>query len=192
MKNIFTTIAATAATSVALSLVMAQQAQAIAFNFNWQGDSGYSATGMFSYDETTAPTIISESGPGPTNYLQSLMVSFFDPGGNPLQSFNTVANGVSESRFFQFNFDTSTQTLFGAFDVGGGTGVIGEQFLQGTIGDGLRLVQDVDQISQSIELDRNSGEITVSAKSVPEPASVLGLLAFGAMGVGSALKRKKA
>ncbi|HAX87862.1 MAG TPA: PEP-CTERM sorting domain-containing protein [Cyanobacteria bacterium UBA11370] len=192
MKNIFTTIAATAATSVALSLVMAQQAQAIAFNFNWQGDSGYSATGMFSYDETTAPTIISESGPGPTNYLQSLMVSFFDPGGNPLQSFNTVANGVSESRFFQFNFDTSTQTLFGAFDVGGGTGVIGEQFLQGTIGDGLRLVQDVDQISQSIELDRNSGEITVSAKSVPEPASVLGLVALGAMGVGSALKRKKA
>ncbi len=185
-------MAATAVTSAALSLVMAQQAQAIAFNFNWQGDSGYSATGMFSYDETTAPTIISESGAGPTNYLQSLMVSFFDPSGNSLQSFNTVTDGVSESPFFQFNFDTSTQTLFGDFNVGGGTGVIGEQFFSGTVGNLLRLRQDVDQMGTSIELDRNSGEITVSAKNVPEPASVLGLVALGAMGVGSALKRKKA
>ena len=191
MKNIFATIAATAGATAALSLVMAQQAQAVSFNFNWQGDAGYSARGMFSYDETTAPTIISESGAGPTNYLQSLMVSFFDPSGNPLQSFNTVANGVSTSAFFQFNFDTSTQTLFGAFDVAGGTGVIGEQFFQGTIGESLKLRQDVDQISQFIELDQNSGEITVSAKSVPEPASVLGLLAFGAMGAGSILKKKQ-
>ncbi len=29
------------------------------------------------------------------------------------------------------------------------------------------------------------------AVAVPEPASVLGLLAFGAMGVGTALKRKQ-
>ncbi|HAX79229.1 MAG TPA: PEP-CTERM sorting domain-containing protein [Cyanobacteria bacterium UBA11372] len=180
MKNIFTTIAATAATSAALSLVMAQQAEAISFNFSWQGDGGYSATGMFSYDETTAPAIVSESGAGATNNLQSLTVSFFDPNNNPLQSFNTVTNGISESAFFQFNFDTSTQTLFGAFNVGGGTGVIGEQFFSGTIGSLLRLRQDVDQMGTSIELDRNSGAITVT--QVPEPASVLGLLAFGALG----------
>lgn len=191
MQKILTKMAVTAATSAALSVAIAQQAQAISFNFNWQGDAGYSATGMFSYDETTAPTIISESGAGPTNYLQSLMVSFFDPDNNPLQSFNTVTNGVSESPFFQFNFDTSTQTLFGAFDVAGGTGVIGEQFFSGTIGSFLQLRQDVDQIATSIQLDRNSGEITVSEK-VPEPASILGLLAFGAMGAGSILKKKQA
>ncbi|MFP5270514.1 PEP-CTERM sorting domain-containing protein [Coleofasciculus sp.] len=193
MQNIFKKIAVTAATSAALSMAIAQQAQAISFNFNWQGDTGYSATGMFSYDETTAPTIISESGAGATNNLQSLMVSFFDPNNNPLQSFNTVTDGASESPFFQFNFDTSTQTLFGNFNVGGGTGVIGEQFLSGEIGSFLELRQDVDQIATSIQLDRNSGEITVSAKtSVPEPASVLGVLAFGAMGVGSILKKKQA
>lgn len=191
MQNLISKIAVTAATSAALSVAIAQKAQAISFNFNWQGNAGYSATGMFSYDETTAPTIISESGAGPTNNLQSLMVSFFDPDNNPLQSFNTVTNGVSESPFFQFNFDTSTQTLFGAFDVGGGTGVIGEQFFSGTIGSFLQLRQDVDQIATSIQLDRNSGEITVSEK-VPEPASVLGLLVFGAMGAGSILKKKQA
>jgi hypothetical protein len=180
MKNILTKIAATAAASVALSLVVAQQAQAISFNFNWQGNGGYSAKGMFSYDETTAPTIISERGAGQTDYLQSLSVSFFDPNNNPLQSFNTVTNGVSESDFFRFNFNTSTQTLFSNFNVGGGQGVIGEQFLSGTIGSFLRLGQDVNQMGTSITLDSNSGEITVT--QVPEPVSVLGLLAFGALG----------
>lgn len=192
MKNILSKLAATAVTSAILSVASGQEAQAISFNFDWQGDGGYSAKGMFSYDETTAPTIISESGPGATNNLESLMVSFFDPSNNPLQSFNTVSNGVSTSRFFKFNFDTSTQTLFGAFDVGGGKGVIGEQFLQGTVGSSLQLRQDIDQIGTSIELDRNSGAITVTAKSVPEPSSILGLLALGAMGAGSILKKKQA
>ncbi|AUB38298.1 hypothetical protein COO91_04263 [Nostoc flagelliforme CCNUN1] len=54
-------------------------AQAIELNFNCQGDVGYSAIGSFSYDETTAPTIISERGSGATNFLQSLNVSFLDP-----------------------------------------------------------------------------------------------------------------
>jgi hypothetical protein len=193
MPNIITKIAVTAATSAALSVAIAQQAQAISFNFDWQGDGGYSATGMFSYDETTAPTIISESGDGATNNLESLMVSFFDPSGNLLQSSSTVTDGVSESGFFQFNFDTSDQTLFGTFNVGGGTGVIGELFFFGEVGTSLELRQDVDQMGQSDLLDQNSGEITVSAKtSVPEPASVLGILAFGAMGAGSILKKKQA
>ncbi len=192
MKNILSKLAATAVTSAILSVASGQEAQAISFNFNWQGDGGYSAKGMFSYDETTAPAIISESGAGATNNLESLMVSFFDPSNNPLQSFNTVSNGVSESPFFNFNFDTSTQTLFGAFDVGGGTGVIGEQFFQGTVGSLLRLRQDVDQMGTAIELDQNSGAITVTAKAVPEPSSILGLLALGAMGAGSILKKKQA
>ncbi|MCP2728488.1 PEP-CTERM sorting domain-containing protein [Limnofasciculus baicalensis] len=194
MKNILSKLAATAVTYAILSVASTQEAQAISFNFDWQGDGGYSAKGMFSYDETTAPVIISESGPGSTNNLQSLMVSFFDPSNNPLQSFNTVSNGVSESGFLEFNFDTSTQTLFGGFDVGGGQGIIGEQFLNGTVGSFLQLRQDVDQMGPKteIELDRNSGAITVTAKSVPEPTSILGLLALGAMGAGSILKKKQA
>ncbi|MCP2728487.1 PEP-CTERM sorting domain-containing protein [Limnofasciculus baicalensis] len=192
MKNILSKLAATAVTYAILSVASTQEAQAISFNFDWQGDGGYSAKGMFSYDETTAPTIISESGAGATNNLESLMVSFFDPSNNPLQSFNTVSNGGSQSSFFQFNFDTSTQTLFGAFNVGGGTGVMGEQFFSGTVGSLLRLRQDVDQMGTSIELDKNSGAITVTAKSVPEPTSILGLLALGAMGAGSILKKKQA
>ncbi|MFN6514108.1 MAG: PEP-CTERM sorting domain-containing protein [Nostoc sp. CreGUA01] len=193
MKNIFLKIAATTATSAALSIAIAaganNPAQAIDFNFKWLGDAGYSAIGSFSYDETTAPTIITESGGGETNFLQSLSVSFLDPSQNLLGTYNTVSGGVSQSNFFAFNFDTSTHKLFGPFDVAGGTGIIGEYYFQGTVGDSLFLRQDIDQVSQFRTLDQNSGSIHVT--KVPEPASMLGLLAFGMFGVGSTLKKKQ-
>jgi hypothetical protein len=195
MKNLLTKLTAIAASTITLSVALAQQAQAISFNFYWQGNDGYSAKGMFSYDENTAPVIISKNGAGAT-YLKSLMVSFFSPGNIPITSpfptYNTVVGGVSQSPFFKFNFDTSTQTLFGAFDVGGGTGVIGEQFLQGTIGSLLQLKQDVNQNPSTPPtlLDQNSGAITVTEKT-PEPTSVLGLLALGGLGVGSVMRKKQ-
>ncbi|MDM9582659.1 MULTISPECIES: PEP-CTERM sorting domain-containing protein [unclassified Nostoc] len=190
MKNIFAKITAIAVTSVAIATSANNPAQAIELNFNWQGNAGYSATGSFSYDETTAPTIISEAGSGATNFLQSLNVSFLDPSKNLLGTYNTVSGGVSESSFFAFNFNTATQTLFGPFDVAGGTGVIGEYFFQGTVGDSLQLRQDVDQQGASTTLDQNSGSIQVS--KVPEPASLLGLLAFAGLGVASTVKKKQA
>ncbi|MEH2283297.1 MAG: PEP-CTERM sorting domain-containing protein [Nostoc sp.] len=190
MKNIFAQITAIAATSIAIAASANNPAQAVDFNFNWQGNAGYSATGSFSYDETTAPTIISEAGSGATNFLQSLNVSFLDASKNLLGTYNTVSGGVSQSSFFAFNFDTSTQTLFGPFDVAGGTGVIGEYFFQGTVGDSLALRQDVDQQGTSTTLDQNSGSIQVS--KVPEPASLLGLLAFAGLGVASTFKKKQA
>ncbi|MBN3872700.1 PEP-CTERM sorting domain-containing protein [Nostoc sp. JL33] len=194
MTNIFAKIATIAATSTALSVAIAaganNSAQAVDFNFNWLGNGGYSAVGSFSYDEATAPTIISESGSGATKFLQSLNVSFLDPSNNPLGTYNTVSGGVSQSDFFAFNFDTSTQKLFGPFDIAGGTGVIGEYFLQGTVGDSLFLRQDVNQNGTSITLDQNSGSIQVS--KVPEPASIVGLVALGMLGLGSTLKKKQA
>ncbi|MEH2315932.1 PEP-CTERM sorting domain-containing protein [Nostoc sp.] len=194
MKNIFAKIATIAATSTALSVAIAaganNPAQAVDLNFNWLGNAGYSAVGSFSYDEATAPTIISESGSGATKFLQSLNVSFLDPSKNLLGTYNTVNGGVSQSQFFTFNFDTSTQKLFGPFDIGGGTGVIGEYFFQGRVGDSLELRQDVNQQGKEITLDQNSGSIQVS--KVPEPASIVGLLAFGMLGVGSTLKKKQA
>lgn len=186
MKNFLTHLAAT----ITLFVAIAPQAQAISFNFNWQGDAGYSATGTFGYDETTAPNIISESGAGSTNFLQFLTISFSDPSNNLLQSFSTVSNGVAQSPFFNFNFDTSSQTLFGAFNAGGGTGVIGEQFFLGTIGGLLELRQDVDQAGTSTLLDsQNPGVITVT-ETVPEPTSLLSLLALGGLGASSVMKKQ--
>ena len=191
MKTLSLMKSSLALSALAFTAAFPQQALAITFDYLWTGNAGYSASGAFGYDETTAPTILSESGAGPTNYLNFLNVSFFDPSNNRLQSFDTVDAGVSQSPFFKFNFDTSTHTLFGAFDVGGGTFVIGEQFLQGTIGSLLELKQDIDQMGASVVLDQNSGEITVSERtSVPEPTTLsLGLLGLGLLGLGLTGKR---
>jgi PEP-CTERM motif len=186
----FSKIALSAATvlmGMAVALETGNPAQAIDFNFSWKGDAGYSALGTFSYDETTAPSIISESGAGPTDYLDSLSVSFFDPSNMPLGTYNTVTNGVSESPLFVLNFDTSTKSLFGNFDVAGGGIFDGEFFLKGTIDSKLELKQSVNQGTMDSLVDQNSGDITVT--QVPEPASVLGLLAFGVLG--ATLKGKK-
>jgi len=150
---------------------------AVVFDFSWTGNAGYKAVGSFGYDETTAPTIISESGAGPTNFLDFLSVGFFDPTNSPLQSFNTVSGGVSNSPFFQFNFDTSTATLFGSFDVGGGTGTTGEQFFNGTIGGLLRLREIIDPSTNTLLDSQNPGVITVQRAPVPEPGalSLIGL-----------------
>ncbi|GET41412.1 PEP-CTERM sorting domain-containing protein [Microseira wollei] len=180
LNKISATVSASAVLAMALALETANPAQAIEFNFSWKGDAGYSALGTFSYDETTAPSIISESGKGQTKDLDSLSVSFFDPSNMPLGTYNTVTGGVSNSQFFKFNFNTSTQSLFGAFDVAGGQFIDGELFLQGTIGSKLELRQTANKATTSILVDQNSGAITVS--QVPEPAAVLGLLAFGALG----------
>jgi len=190
MPNLLTKLSAATVLAATLSSGIVPKAEAITFNFHWEGDAGYTMQGEFGYDETTAPIIISESGAGPTNVLDFLTVSFFDPSGNLTQSFNTVTGGISQSSFFAFNFNTTTHTLFGNFNVGGGTGVIGEQFFTGTIGGLLELRQDVDQVNASNLLDsQNPGEITV--KKTPEPSSMLGLLALGALGAGSMVNRKK-
>ena len=193
MNNLVNKISATLTASTVLAMAVALEttnpAQAIEFNFSWKGDGGYSALGQFSYDETKAPSIISESGIGPTKYLDSLSVSFFDPSNIALGTYNTVAGGVSNSKFFTFNFDTSNKTLFGNFDIAGGGTIIGEYFLQGKIGSSLEFRQDINGV-QSRLVDQNSGAITVS--QVPEPASVLGLLAFGALGATVTRKKKLA
>ncbi|GET39730.1 hypothetical protein [Microseira wollei] len=115
MNNMLTKFAAIAATSATVSVAVAfspnNPAQAIAFNYSFQTNTGYSGTGNFSYDETTAPTIISEAGAGPKDFLQSLSLSVFAPNGNLLDSGSTVVNGVSNSQFLEFKFDTLTKKL---------------------------------------------------------------------------------
>jgi len=168
---------------VAASTVLSatwQPASAITFDFRWAGAGGYSVQGIFSYDENLAPAIIAEAGAGPTAYLESLSVAFFDPSNHPTQSFNTVVAGISGSSFFQFNFDTTTRSLFGPINIGGGTGVIGEQFFTGTLGDLLRLRQDIDQIGQSFELDRQEVG-TIEITEVPEASTSAALFAGGAL-----------
>ncbi|MEH2460724.1 PEP-CTERM sorting domain-containing protein [Nostoc sp.] len=192
MKSFFALAPAQVATSLALCatsmIVSTNLAQAADLTFNWKGDAGYSASGSFSYDETTTPAIISESGAGSTKALQSLNVSFFNPSQELIGTKNEVVNGVSSNQFFQFNFDTTTGNLFGAFDVGTGSG-IGDVFLSNVEAPGRIFISPGatsylyrnTTADNSQLLDSSTNQIKASA--VPEPTTILGTLVVAMFGV---------
>ena len=96
-------------TAIGLGLTGVAPAQAADFAYSWKGNSGYSATGSFSYSGTSVPASISEIGSGPTSFLNSLSLSVFNPSNNLLDSGSSVANGVSGDPFLMFKFNTLTQ-----------------------------------------------------------------------------------
>jgi hypothetical protein len=146
------------ATALIIALTGITPAHAITVNFNWNGNNNYSAIGSFSYDENTAPATFSEKGAGQTYVLQSLNVSFFDPLKNVIATYNNVVDGVSIPKYFQFNFNTVTQEIFGLIDLGGE--VAGETYLKGTVNTDLSLFQ-VPESGTDVTIDSNSGAIVV-------------------------------
>jgi hypothetical protein len=123
-----------ATATIALSILVgmgSDTANAIVFDFEWRGTGGFSATGSFSYDENTAPPIVTAFGPGPTNGLDSLSVTFFDPGGTPFQVSGNVVNGISSYFFLNFSFDTTTLQLVSFIDIGKDDGQFGDTWLAG-------------------------------------------------------------
>ncbi|MEH2296179.1 PEP-CTERM sorting domain-containing protein [Nostoc sp.] len=192
MKSFFALAAAQVATSLALCatsmIASTNLAQAADLTFNWKGDAGYSAFGSFSYDETTTPAIISESGAGSTKALQSLNVSFFNPSQELIGTKNEVVNGVSSNQFFQFNFDTTTGNLFGAFDVGTGSG-IGDVFLSNVEAPGRIFISPgaISYLYRNTTADNSqfldSSTNQIKASVVPEPTTILGTLVVAMLGV---------
>lgn len=192
MKSFFSLAVAQVAPSLALCatsiIASTNLAQAADLTFNWKGDTGYSASGSFSYDQTTTPAIISESGAGATKALQSLSVSFFNPSQELIGTNNEVVNGVSSNQFFNFNFDTTTGNLFGAFDVGTGSG-IGDVFLSNVEAPGRIFISPgaTSYLYQNLTADYtqllDSSTNQIKASAVPEPTTVLGTLLVGILGI---------
>ncbi len=197
MRNSLTKAVALAATTtsvLATISVAMNPAQAADFNFSWQGDNGYSATGAFSYDETNAPAVISESGAGPTQFLQSLDISFFDPAQNLLETGSEIANGVSNDRFLRFDFDTQSKNISVLDADIGGTSY--NYFLTNlrtpdgeVVGPGVTTFNLFYRPDGTPILD-SSSSVQVTSASVPEPTTTLGMLVAGGLGIG--LRRKKA
>jgi hypothetical protein len=210
MKTFVTKLTAIAATSAALSIAVsinAPKADAAMFNLNWQGSGGYSATGSLSFDDALQGQLITK------NELDSLNISFFDASNTLLQSFN-YANPASDTEF-NFNFNSATGTILqsgaGAsatgFDLGinYNAGQTGLDFYTAagaaTYPLGTIILED-NLAPQGCALDAPPGLCNVLstggtlvatvATAVPEPTSVLGLLALGAIGAGSAFKKKLA
>lgn len=167
MNKLFSSLTLTAVSPLTIAMTLILPAQAVTLNFSWNGDGGDSAQGSFSYDENTDPGTFSESGPGQTNALQSLNVSFFNSQNNLISAYNNVVNSISSGNYFQFNFNTVTKEIFGTIDVSGE--VASETYLSGTFNSNLSLYQ-VPQSGTDLVIDSNSGSIVVQA--VPEPKSI--------------------
>ncbi|MEJ6487279.1 PEP-CTERM sorting domain-containing protein [Nostoc punctiforme UO1] len=196
MTHLFAKKAIRMVTSTALALAIAitthDLADAAEFNFNWKGDSGYSAKGSFNYDTTTAPNVISEAGLGATKNLQSLSISFFDPFSTPINSFTPVVNSVSNYSFLRFNFDNTTQQIFGPFDVGKDDELPGDTWLNNNLalidegfGDEVLAKEfgfnnrNAAGTKQILDLSNNS----VQVSKVPEGSIIIGLLAVCSLGL---------
>lgn len=196
MKNLLTKLTATAAATITLS-VAAQQAQAISFNFNWQGDTGYSARGVFSYNENTAPNIISEIGVGPTTSLQFLSLSVFNPANNLLDSGSSVVNGISNNNFLRFQFNTLTETLSVLDTNTAASGNNPYYFISNAVDPSSTPVTPGSTTFNLFAFSSTSSATFLGSASsiqvsiVPEPSSILSLLALGGLGAGSILTKKQ-
>ncbi|MBN3942687.1 MAG: hypothetical protein V7L21_14690 [Nostoc sp.] len=195
MTHLFTRTAISLVTTTALALAIAittnDLAHAAEFNFNWKGDTGYSAKGSFNYDTSTAPSVISETGLRATKNLQSLSISFFDPLSNLINSFTPVLSGISNYSYLRFNFDSTKEQIFGPFDVGKDNDLAGDTWLNNN----LALIDEdsSDEVvakefglynrnaagtKQILDLSNNS----VQVSKVPEGSIIIGLLAVCSLG----------
>lgn len=214
MKSIVTKIAATVTTSAALSVAIAvdaPKAEAASYNLSWTGNGDFTAEGMFSFDDDFLGGLVTATE------LDDFMISFFDPAGMELATFDYDFPNPDTSGEFNFNFDSATGEILQIGDFESADGFdLGIDFEGDETGldfytsDGAEgfppvgtIILDNNLTPQGCELGTNAsptdcttldigGELVATQKSVPEPASILGLLAVGAMGVTSALKKKQA
>lgn len=148
-------------------------------NFSWTGAAGYTATGSFVFDPATTPTSFSEvPGVGPTSYLQSFSVSFFDPGHNVLESGSSIVAGVSSDRFFRLDYNTQTQTVSSLDADIGGTSY--QYFLTNlrtpggqVVGPGVTDFNLFYRPGNTPSLDSAKTVRVTSVSQTPEPASVM-------------------
>jgi hypothetical protein len=206
LKTIVTKIAATVATSAALSVAIAVDApKAEAGSFDWFLESGmFSVEGMFTTD--IASGLITEEDVSSHTYTvfdsgnplykvdlvgQTLMA--FDGGSETvIEAFHDFEYLIGSNQFSPstdpddplFPIDFTFQTVEGDVEDPDAPIFTGLSFDSRT--DTWLLERDGEPLATTDGLE--SGPVV---EAVPEPASILGLLAIGAMGATSALKKKQ-
>jgi len=128
-------------------------AEAVTMNFQWTGEKGYSAKVVFSYDEKVNFVQIIEEGRGMTEIIQDLTVSFYNPAGQSLGSYDNIKQAVSQFPYFKFNFDPQKQQVTGLIDLGGDSS--GEIYLKGIVEENLKLFK-IDQSGKETIYDQKA------------------------------------
>ncbi len=131
-------------------------AEAVTMSFQWIGERGYSAKVVFSYDEQVNSDQIIEEGRGKAKIIENLTVSFYNPAGQSLGSYDNIKQGVSQFPYFKFNFDPQKQQVTGLIDLGGASS--GELYLKGIVQENLKLFK-IDQSGKETIYDQNINEM---------------------------------
>lgn len=101
-------------------------------------DQGYMVQATFSYDAGDQVSAIAEQGKGTTKKIKDLKVSFYDPAGSMVASYNNIVDKVAQGNYFEFNYDPQKQELIGEIDIGGESA--GEIYLKGNVDQELSLI----------------------------------------------------
>ena len=101
--------------------------------------TGYVVKTTFSYDDAKNPEIIAEHGQGETQIIDSMRVSFYQPSGELIASYDNIIDGVARGTYFEFNYQPATQQLRGEIDLGGE--LPGEIYLKGKADGELSLIK---------------------------------------------------
>ena len=135
-------------------------ANAVTQNLQFNSPKGYTIETSFSYDAANFNAIalkdslrIAEQGTGKTNVLDALKVSFYDPAGKEIASYDNIVDGTVRGTYFEFNYDPATQQLTGELDLGGE--LAGEMYLKGEVDRELSLIE-VEPSGEEQVLDRLS------------------------------------
>ena len=163
LRNLLITLLITIFITVTGGFMVTKSAEAMTQSFQWTGKTGYSAQGKFSYDEAQVPRTISEQGMRKTKTLKSLMITFYNPSGEPINTYENVVNGMAQGNYFEFHFNPVTQKLFGQIDLGGE--LAGEMYLKGTVDRELSLIE-VEQFGIDRTIDKDAGYVVAKNKSM--------------------------
>ena len=146
-------ICAIAIVIAALSLVPA--AGATTQELQLKSQKGYVVRTLFSYDSQTSEAI-AEHGAGKSQAVDSLKVSFYEPTGKAIASYDNIVDGMVRGEYIEFNYDPATKQLQGVIDLGGES--TGEMYLKGQADGELSLIQinesGEEEVIDRIESDR--------------------------------------
>ena len=133
------------------SLCWGMPAAAVVQEINFSGDRGYQIQTTFSYDETKNAPEIAAQGKGATKVVDYLQVSFYDPAGKLIASYDNIVDHIVQGNYFEFHYDLMKQQLVGEIDLGGESP--GEMYLKGNVDEELSLITVESSGSEKI-IDR--------------------------------------
>ena len=134
--------------AVAINLLFIFPATAISQKLEFDTPAGYKVEATFSYQETEHQPIIRERGQGKTQTLDSMRVSFYQPSGELIETYDNIVDGEVTGNYFEFNYDPATKQILGNIDLGGESA--GEMYLKGSVERDLSLIKVSDSGEEHI------------------------------------------